>query len=108
MVALPQYLSEPELSNETIRAISIGGFAISGALIGALLGYLWIPSNVAAGFLAGLAVGAVVRLGWNAVDWTPDSAFEEAFGIGIQCLLIVGLTLVALQVLSAQRKAAPA
>ncbi len=108
MVALPQYLSEPELSNETIRAISIGGFAISGALIGALLGYLWVPSNVAAGFFAGLAVGAVVRLGWNAVDWTPDTAFEEAFGIGIQCLLIVGLTLVALQVLSGQRKAAPA
>ena len=50
----------------------------------------------------------MVRLGWNAIDWSPDSAFEEAFGIGIQCLLIVGLTLVALQVLSGQRKAAQA
>jgi hypothetical protein len=108
MVALPQYLSEPEISNETIRAISIGGFAVSGALIGALLGYLWVPSSVAAGLLAGLFTGALVRLVWNAVDWTPDSAFEEAFGIGIQCLLIVGLTLVALQVLSGQRKPATA
>lgn len=108
MIALPQYLAEPELSNETIRAISIGGFAISGALIGALLGYLWLPRSVAAGFLAGLAVGAVVRLGWNAVDWSPDSAFEEAFGIGVQCLFIVGLTLVALQLLSGQRKLATA
>ena len=67
----------------------------------------WRP-GIADGFLAGLAVGAVVRLGWNAVDWSPDSAFEEAFGIGVQCLFIVGLTLVALQPLSGQRKLATA
>lgn len=67
-----------------------------------------LAPGIEAGFLAGLAVGAVVRLGWNAVDWSPDSAFEEAFAIGVQCLFIVGLTLVALQLLSGQRKLATA
>ena len=106
IIALPEYLSD--VSKETIRAISIGAFAVSGGLIGALLGYLWVPPSLAAGFLAGLVAGAIVRLGWNAVDWSADSAFEEAFGIGVQCLFIVGLTLVVLQLLSAQRKPATA
>lgn len=106
IVALPQYLADPAPTAETIRSISIGSFAVSGGLIGALLGGLWIPRSVATGLVAGLAAGAMVRLLWNAVDFTGDAAFEDAFGIALQCLLIVGLVVAALQVLSTRSRPA--
>ena len=100
IIALPQYLSDLDVTRDAIDTISIGAFAVSGGLIGALLGTLWIPRSIAAGVLAGLAAGALVRLVWNAIDWSGGSAFEEALQIGIQCLVIVGLVLAALQALS--------
>ena len=63
--------------------------------------------GVATGVLAGLVGGALVRLLWNAVGFSGEEAFEEALGIGIQCLLIVGLVLAALQALSAQPRSTP-
>ncbi|MQA75623.1 MAG: TIR domain-containing protein [Solirubrobacterales bacterium] len=106
IIALPQYLSDLDVTREAIDAISIGAFAVSGALIGALVGALWIPRSLAAGFLAGLAAGALVRLLWNVVAWSGGSAFEESLGTGIQCLLIVGLVLVALRALSVEPRSA--
>jgi hypothetical protein len=107
IVALPQYLPDSELSRESIRTISIGAFAVSGALIGGLIGSLWTPRSIATGVLAGLVGGALVRLLWNAVGFSTDAAIEDALGIGIQCLLIVGLVLAALQALSAQPRSTP-
>lgn len=100
IIALPQYLQDLEATAETVRAISIAAFAVSGAFIGALLGALWTPRSASVGFIAGLIGGALVRLIWNAVDWSGDSAFEEALGIGVQCLLIIGLVLATLHTLS--------
>lgn len=107
IVALPQYLPDSELSRESIRTISIGAFAVSGGLIGGLIGSLWTPRSIATGVLAGLVGGALVRLLWNAVGFSTDAAIEDALGIGIQCLLIVGLVLAALQALSAQPRSTP-
>jgi TIR domain len=107
IVALPQYLPDSELSRETIRTISIGAFAVSGGLIGGLIGALWTPRSIATGVLAGLVGGALVRLLWNAVGFSTDAAIEDALGIGIQCLLIVGLVLAALQALSTQPRSTP-
>ncbi len=105
IVAVPQYL--PELGPvDDIRAISVGAFAVSGALIGALLGKLWDPRSVATGFLVGLASGALVRLFWNAVGSPGGSTFDEALGVGIQWLLIVGLVVAALQMLTGQLRSA--
>lgn len=101
VVFVPQYLPDPELSRETIRAISIGAFAVSGGFVGLLLGALWAPRSAAAGVLAGLAAGALVRLLWNASGWGGPSAFEQSLGIAGQCLLIVALVLAALQALGA-------
>ncbi len=100
LIALPQYLQDLDATAETVRAISVGAFAVSGAFIGALLGSLWTPRSAAVGFIAGLVGGALVRLLWNAVDWSGDSAFEESLGIGVQCLLIIGLVLATLHTLS--------
>jgi hypothetical protein len=81
IIALPDTLSD--LSEDTIRAISIGSFAVSGGVIGALLGGLWVPRKVGTGLLAGLAAGALVRLFWNAVDWSGGSTIQESLGLGI-------------------------
>jgi hypothetical protein len=99
---LPRYLPDPALSQETIRTISIAGFAVGGGLIGVLLGALWTPRSIAIGFLAGLVAGALARMFWNEVGWTSDSALQSGGSIGIQCLLIVALILAALAALSTQ------
>lgn len=99
ITALPQYLADPTPTGDAIRSISIGSFAASGALIGSLLGRLWTPRRIATGLLAGLVAGALVRLVWNVIDFTESSAFDDAFGIGLQCLLIVGIVVAVLQVL---------
>jgi Na+/proline symporter len=80
----------------------VGSWAASGAVLGILLGALWVPRSIAAGFLAGLAAGALVRLLWNASGANPDGAFQDSVGIGIECLLIVGLVVASLQLLNAQ------
>ena len=107
IVALPRYLPASDFSADEIRSISIAAFAVGGGLIGGLIGSLWTPRSVATGVLAGLVGGALVRLLWNAVGFSGEEAFEEALGIGIQCLLIVGLVLAALQALSAQPRSTP-
>lgn len=104
IVFVPEYLQDPDLSSGATDGISIAAFAASGALIGALLGGLWIPVSVAGGVFAGLVSGALVRLVWNQVEWDAGSSLQEALQIGIQCLLIVGLVLAALQLLGAQRR----
>jgi hypothetical protein len=105
---LPRHLPDPALSQETIRTISIAGFAVGGGLIGVLLGALWTPRSIAIGFLAGVAAGALARLFWNGVGWTSDSALQSGASIGIQCLLIVALILAALAALSTQPQSPPA
>jgi hypothetical protein len=102
VVALPQYLPAEEPSRSTLDAIMVGSWAASGAVLGILLGALWVPRSIAAGFLAGLAAGALVRLLWNASGANPDGAFQDSVGIGIECLLIVGLVVASLQLLNAQ------
>ncbi len=101
----PTYLPDLD-ARDSIDAISILAFAISGGLIGGLLGALWTPRRLAVGLGAGLVSGALVRLFWNAMDWQPDTTFEESVGVGLQCLLIVGLVLATLQLLSTQRSPA--
>lgn len=104
--AVPQYVDDLGVTADAVRTISIGSFAVGGALIGSLLGALWTPRSTAIGFIAGLVGGALVRLVWNVVEASPDTAFEESLGIGIQCLLIVGFVLAALHTLSTQPRSA--
>jgi hypothetical protein len=39
---------------------------------------------------------------WNASGVNPDGAFQDSVGIGVECLLIVGLVVPSLQLLNAQ------
>ncbi len=102
----PTYVQDFEASPDTVRAISIAAYAVSGSLIGGLLGALWTPRRIAIGLGVGLAAGALVRLVWNALDWSAATAFEESLAVGLQCLLIVGIVLATLQLLSAQQRPA--
>ena len=103
IVALPRYSARVRLRRTRFSSISIAAFAVGG-LIGGLI--VAGRPGVATGVLAGLVGGALVRLLWNAVGFSGEEAFEEALGIGIQCLLIVGLVLAALP-LSAQPRSTP-
>jgi uncharacterized membrane protein len=103
VVYVPEYLHDPQLTGDDLNALLVAAFAVSGGLVGVLLGALWIPRNVGAGLVAGAAAGALVRLVWNQVNWDTGSALQESLQIGIQCLLIVGLILGALQLLGARQ-----
>lgn len=103
VIVVPEEIPDPNLDRDTVRAISIGGFAVSAAIIGGMLGALWTPRNLLVGIASGLVAGAAVRVFWNSIDTSEENAFEAGMQIGIQMLLIVGLILTALRFLAEEK-----
>ena len=69
--------AEP-LTPDTERQIQVGALAVTGGVIGVLLGRLWIPPRAGPGFLAGAAGGALVQIVLNAGEWNLSSPIAVA------------------------------
>lgn len=98
ILALPSYLLD--LDSETRSWIDVGAQAVTGGVIGGLIGSLWDPPQRSTGLAAGLVGGVLIQLllvvtGW---DGQPDQLV-----MCLQATAIVGLALATL--LSANRVA---
>jgi hypothetical protein len=90
--AVPKFAPDPALSDAALDLFSIAATGVQGALVGALLGTLWIPRRTAMGFGVGLAAGALIQLVFSQT-WDPGSTPEAALSVGIQCVVIAGAVL---------------
>jgi TIR domain len=90
--AVPKFAPDPALSDAVLELFAIAATGVQGALIGALLGVLWIPRRAAMGFGVGLAAGLLIQLILTQT-WEPSSTAEGALSVGVQCVVIAGAVL---------------
>jgi hypothetical protein len=88
VLAAATYLPDPNASALVQQRISIGSLAITGGILGAAVGTLWIPRRVGAGLAGGALGGALVQLGTDTLGFPGP-----VLAVGLQCLLIVGVAL---------------
>jgi hypothetical protein len=91
-----------DVSRETAKQIQLGAVAAIGAVIGALLGRLWIPPRGFAGFLAGAAGGAFAQQ----IVSTGGGEIDGALKVGFRCVVIVGFVIATQLALDALRTGA--
>jgi TIR domain len=90
-------------SNE---ALSVGSIAAIGAIVGALIGGLWLPRRLGVGMATGVVAGALIQLVFT--GWVANTGFEHALETGAQCVVIAGATVAVMVALDAPDRAAMA
>lgn len=96
--ALPVFLSEPALAFNGTEAswIQVGSLAVTGGLLGGLLGQIWDPPRVGAGLVCGAAAGALVQIATIGLDWALIETVEIALYFAIAAAAVAGLALAVL------------
>jgi TIR domain-containing protein len=95
--AAPVFLHDPQpLHGDTADWINVGSFAATGAIVGGLVGTLWLPRRLGAGLASGLIAGALIELILNRVGSSGAAA------VGVAAAAIVGVTLATLVGLGAR------
>lgn len=92
--ALPVELAD--LSGEAAKWIEVGSLAATGGILGALIGALWRPRRVGAGFAGGAIAAALLQLVVIGSRWEINSKSEQALKFGLAAMAIAALTLAAL------------
>jgi drug/metabolite transporter (DMT)-like permease len=93
--ALPRYLGK-EPADPTKQQLTIVGFALLGAIVGALAGWIWNRRG-SVGLIAGLLAGGLYEL----AAWDPEEHHAFINNVGVAALVIVGATVVAQALLDA-------
>ncbi len=96
------------VTKETIHVISTASYALTGAILGALVGGLWIPRRLGVGLLTGLVAGGLVHAAYNNRGFNATTDGSKLASTGIECFVIAGavlMTLLALDTLSARSQA---
>jgi hypothetical protein len=96
------------VSRETIHVISTASYAVTGAILGALVGGLWVPRRLGVGLLTGLVAGGIVHAAYNNRGFNATSDGEKLASTSIECFVIAGavlITLLALDTLHARSHA---
>ena len=84
------------------NAIQILSLAVTCGLIGAMLGRLWRPPRPGSGLVAGIAVGVVIQLLLNALDWNSTDQPQNAYNFGLVAIAVTGVVLATLLTLDRQ------
>jgi TIR domain len=102
------FLPEEDLAFTSSEAntIQILCQAISCGLIGALLASVWRPPRGAFGLVAGFAIGAILQLILNTLNWNPATQPGNAYNFGLTAIAVTGVVLAALLALDRQEPAA--
>jgi hypothetical protein len=81
----PRYLIHPTPADSTIKLLTVVGLGVTGALIGALVGWAW-RRRASVGLSAGLVAGVLLKLVLNGSDWggsrSATACLEAAVIIG--------------------------
>lgn len=98
ILGLWAYLPEENLGFDEKAKVELIATAVSGGIIGSLIGWLWRPRRTGPGFIAGLAGGLLFQLlfviatGWE----NSKPAGDVALSFGLGTALIVGAALLAM------------
>jgi hypothetical protein len=87
LVNIPRFLVHPAPQESTLEALTVVGLGVTGALIGALVGWLW-ARRASAGVVSGLAAGVVLQLVLNATAWDGSRVAHAC----LEAVVIVGFT----------------
>ena len=82
----------------------VASLAVTGGLLGLAVGALWIPPRALVGLLGGAVGGVLVQVLLNQRAKAPRELVE----VGVQCLVIFGLTLAAMLALDVRAASAVA
>lgn len=82
--------------------VNVGGLAVTGALLGALLGWLWRPRRVLAGLVGGAAGAMLIQLFLNATALNASKTGSTEIVFGVWTAAIVGFGLAVLIALDSQ------
>ena len=108
MYASLRYLPTDDPTPETVHLISTASYALTGAILGALVGVLWIPRRIGVGLLTGLVAGGLVHAAFNNRGFTATTDGAKLASTSIECFVIAGAvlaTLLALDALSTSSQA---
>lgn len=97
ILGLWAYLPEENLGFDEKAKVDLVATALSGGVIGSLIGWLWRPRRTGPGFIAGLAGGFFFQLFVVVTSWEnsqPPGDVAISFGLGTA--LIVGAALLAM------------
>ncbi|HST70510.1 MAG TPA: TIR domain-containing protein [Solirubrobacterales bacterium] len=98
ILGLWSYLPNPDYGFEKKARVDLVATAVSGGILGSLIGWLWRPRRTGPGFVAGFIGGLLFQLvfviatGWNNSE--PTAAVALSFGLGTA--MIVGVALLAM------------
>jgi TIR domain len=98
ILGLWSFLPEENLGFDEKARVDLIAIAVSGGIIGSLIGWLWRPRRTGPGFIAGLAGGLffqllfVIATGWE--NSKPPGDVALSFGLGTA--MIVGAALLAM------------
>lgn len=91
------YLPAKAASFETRATADLLALAVSGGVLGSLVGYLWRPRRSGRGFIAGAIGGFLFQLVFVVVfSWENTKRWELAVSFGIATALIAGAALTAM------------
>lgn len=96
------HLLDYKQSSPQANRIEVGAIAVTGAVLGALLGWLWQPPRVLAAALGGAAGAALAQLIVNGTGWDATSTAMTVLIFAFWTVAIVGLSLVTLIALDSQ------
>jgi len=96
--AAPVFLPNPDLAftGGTADWVQVGSLAVTGGLLGLLLGETWRPARDAVGLACGAAAGALVQIAAIGLGWGPARPAEIALYFAISAAAIAALTLATL------------
>jgi hypothetical protein len=109
--AIPVKLPDVNLEGTTEENWDMLSLAVTGALLGGLLGTLWRRPQLAVGLLAGLASGALIQALLNSGEWNRVKMPGVGVNFSVRAAFITAivlLVLLALEQLRATSRGSPA
>jgi hypothetical protein len=85
-----------DVESDAADAIQLLALAVTGGMVGGLLGWLWRPQRILVGLAAG-AIGALaLQLLLNLLDWNTKHQPGNALNFGLVAIAVTGAALIAL------------
>jgi TIR domain-containing protein len=92
-----QLILEVDAEHPAAAWIQVGSIAVTGGLVGRLIGSAWQPPQPGTGLLCGAFAGAAVQLATMAVSWDSAKPVEDvSLCLAFSAAAIAGLTLAVL------------